>query len=649
MEHNTRTSNGSGMNAILPKIKAENNHMARKTSRWDRADLKKVSNTSSCNNDKGVNQTSNEVPSIKKLKLENATSHSDLNSSADFLPSAGKKRGSPSPSHSSTSVGVDSSSEDYSNIHKDGVHEEQGDYSISPGQLYSTDSGRLFHAGKILIVLVGLPATSKTKLSVAITRYTRWLGVKTQAFHVSEYRRKYCQQRHVEDSTLDSTDSKSKKANILPADYFSVCPQTEEAKKYREDIFKSCMEDIDLFFKEPNSQLAIYDALNILPEDRQTIFNKFAKKNEVSKGKVLYTDDGDSLGVDDVKVLFIESVVTDPELMQRNVNISIGSVDYEGWDPELARKDFMQRLDINKKYYQEMTSQENLSFVKYINYGERLIVNNNFYGYLINKIVFFLMNLKEKKGKVFLSRCGTSDNDKYLDDEQLNEEGVCFSKKLTEVVLKRLNEERMQRIKNSKSQLEQKTFDSNSSLNTLSKPLVETNATVQRHLTGGKAQYKQVSLHDGADEDSFIVWTAPRKRTHDTSKFFQQLGIPVRQRNQLKQLHPGIVTDMLAPEIAKKYPHEYKHFLKNPYHYRYPRAESYHDLAVRIEPLLLEIERMCGDVLIIAHESTLRVLYGYLMACTSSDIPNIDFSRNEVIEISFGHYENQAIRLPIDY
>ena len=183
---------------------------------------------------------------------------------------------------------MDSRSEDYSNIHKDGVHEEQGDYSISPGQLYSTDSGRLFHAGKILIVLVGLPATSKTKLSVAITRYTRWLGVKTQAFHASEYRRNYCQQNGIVDSTQNSHD-KSLKANNLPPEYFSVCPQTEKAKKYREEILKSCMNDIDLFFKEPNSQLAIYDALNILPQDRQAIFNRFAKKtDDASKGQVLY-------------------------------------------------------------------------------------------------------------------------------------------------------------------------------------------------------------------------------------------------------------------------------------------------------------------------------------------------------------------------
>ncbi len=61
--------------------------------------------------------------------------------------------------------------------------------------------------------------------------------------------------------------------------------------------------------------------------------------------------------------------------------------------------------------------------------------------------------------------------------------------------------------------------------------------------------------------------------------------------------------------------------------------QSYHDLAVRLEPIILELEREQNDLLIIAHESVLRVLYGYLMACDAMDIPTLKFPRNEIIEV----------------
>jgi 6-phosphofructo-2-kinase / fructose-2,6-biphosphatase 4 len=57
-------------------------------------------------------------------------------------------------------------------------------------------------------------------------------------------------------------------------------------------------------------------------------------------------------------------------------------------------------------------------------------------------------------------------------------------------------------------------------------------------------------------------------------------------------------------------------------------------LAVRLEPIILELEREKSDLLIIAHESVLRVLYGYLMACDAMDIPKLKFPRNEIIEVS---------------
>ena len=127
----------------------------------------------------------------------------------------------------------------------------------------------------------------------------------------------------------------------------------------------------------------------------------------------------------------------------------------------------------------------------------------------------------------------------------------------------------------------------------------------------------------------------------------------MRQRSQLSQLNPGVCEKMSEERIRREFPDEVAKHELDPYHHRYPRAEvkithlmrlllvfsfytdfsqSYHDLAVRLEPIILELEREQNDLLIIAHESVLRVLYGYLMACNAADIPFLEFPRDEIIE-----------------
>ncbi|SMN22641.1 similar to Saccharomyces cerevisiae YLR345W Similar to 6-phosphofructo-2-kinase/fructose-2,6-bisphosphatase enzymes responsible for the metabolism of fructoso-2,6-bisphosphate [Maudiozyma saulgeensis] len=465
----------------------------------------------------------------------------------------------------------------------DAVHEPVFDVEdfISPGQLYSTESGCLFHAGRILIVLVGLPATSKTLLSVAITRYTRWLGVRTESFHLSKY-------------TKTNTNIPS-----FLSDEFS----TVEGAEFKKEIINKVTNDMIKFFDNGKGQIAIYDALNIRKSERADIKKTFENNN--------------------VKVLFVESIVTDPNLMTKNIELAIQSEDYKNWGKHEAIKDYTRRITDNESLYERMSPIEGVSYIKYLNFGERIIMNNTNYGYLVNKIVFFLMNLSNKQGCIYLSRCGRSDSDKYTDDEVLNEEGLKFSEILTKTVIARVKEKGLERKKKAME------FNKNSK---------DTSVTAD----------PSVNNDDNLNSDSLVVWTAERKRTYDTAKFFKEHGFDVRKRSQLKQLHPGVVADMTMDEIKEKYPNEVEEYERDPYHYRFSRAESYHDLAVRMEPLLLELEHMHNDILIIAHESTLRVLYGYFMACTSLEVPTLDFTRHQLVEISFNPFNNVVTRIPID-
>jgi hypothetical protein len=55
-----------------------------------------------------------------------------------------------------------------SNVNVDAIHELTDDATMAPAQLYATESGRLFHSGKIAIVTVGLPARGKTYVTTTL-------------------------------------------------------------------------------------------------------------------------------------------------------------------------------------------------------------------------------------------------------------------------------------------------------------------------------------------------------------------------------------------------------------------------------------------------------------------------------------------------
>jgi 6-phosphofructo-2-kinase/fructose-2,6-biphosphatase 4 len=133
------------------------------------------------------------------------------------------------------------------------------------------------------------------------------------------------------------------------------------------------------------------------------------------------------------------------------------------------------------------------------------------------------------------------------------------------------------------------------------------------------------------------------------------LKVKVIEKTQMCEINPG-VWDGLTPDQAKKfYPQEWARFVKDPYAFRAPRAESYHDLSgnttsscisicvifvlkirfglVRLEPILIELEREKEDLLIIGHSSVIRCLLAYLIGLPASEIPAIEIARGDLLEV----------------
>ena len=361
---------------------------------------------------------------------------------------------------------------------------------MAPAQLYSTESGRLFHSGRIVIVTVGLPARGKTHISVALARYLRWLGVKTHVFHLGDYRRTFI-------------------GGETPEDYFHS-NASPSAVLLRSQILRKCREDMFHFLQHENGQIAIYDAVNPLSSGRRALAKEFKKHN--------------------VQTLFIESQCTDERIIEENVrSVKISSPDYKGWAPEDAVRDYLERINARIPHFETMEEQE-LHYVKMINAGQRMIVNNCAFGYLSQRIVFYLLNLHIKSRQTYFCRAGTTlDEEHHRADASLSAEGQDYARKMSETLIAHREDER------------QNLIDHGAPESMAIKPL--------------------------------MIWTSTRRRTVETSHYLQSKGYRVRQRSQMSSLNPGVCEKMSERKIREVFPEEVAKHEKDPYHHRYPRAE----------------------------------------------------------------------------
>ncbi|KAJ8657907.1 hypothetical protein O0I10_006435 [Lichtheimia ornata] len=420
-------------------------------------------------------------------------------------------------------------------------------------QLYKTASGRLFHAGAVAIITVGLPARGKTHVSRSLCRYLRWLGVPTRVFSVGNYRRE--------------------RMGSIPNDWFD--PSNIDAINAREKIAEDCLDDM-INWLHDGGQVGIYDGNNVTEARRREIRDKLLSH--------------------DITPLFIESICTKPEIVYANIrSVKISSPDYVGWDPEEAVQDYKHRIERLEQHY-ETISDTSLPFVKLLNVGEQIIMNGVM-GYLQSRIVYYLMNLHIRPRKIYFARTGRTFNEAtaYKEDPELSPEGFEYAEKLKNFVM---------------------------------------------------AYRAQNSTPEDKDRP-LTVWTSTRRKARQTAEPFLESGIAVRHHSVLTQLNPGEVDGMTPAQIKEKFPEEVKRARQDPYRHRFPRAESYHDLAVRLEAIIMELEREKHDVLIIGHETVLKCLYAYLFDRPDSDIPTISVPRSFLIEITPSAYGCKETRMEI--
>lgn len=111
-------------------------------------------------------------------------------------------------------------------------------------------------------------------------------------------------------------------------------------------------QDITDFFGNKRGGVTIFDSLNILKSDRQRLLCIFEKNN--------------------AEVLFIESVVADPDLVNENIEIAMKSNKQLNLRKEDAVNYYTKKLLIKETHYERIAPDGNYSFFEIYGFRQTL-------------------------------------------------------------------------------------------------------------------------------------------------------------------------------------------------------------------------------------------------------------------------------------
>ena len=185
-------------------------------------------------------------------------------------------------------------------------------------------------SGRLILVLVGLPARGKSMLGYKLERFLGWRGYKTKHFKVGQKRR-------------DVWNKDGERTPQASASFFDT--SKAYAAMTREALSLQAFDELLEWIETDDGQVAIFDASNVTIMRRSKLTEKVNALN--AKGST-------SAGI-----VFIESVVTDPEVVTAMSLWKVRhSADFKGLGELEALKDLEERICHYEKQYQTVREAE---------------------------------------------------------------------------------------------------------------------------------------------------------------------------------------------------------------------------------------------------------------------------------------------------
>lgn len=151
-------------------------------------------------------------------------------------------------------------------------------------------------------------------------------------------------------------------------------------------------------------------------------------------------------------------------------------------------------------------------------------------------------------------------------------------------------------------------------------------------------------VKNSAGDRPLTVWTSTLKRTAQTSRFLPYEKLSWKA---LDELDSGVCDGLTYKEIEERYPEDFKARDDDKYNYRYLGGESYRDVVIRLEPIIMELERS-ENILIVTHQAVLRCIYAYFMGSSQEKSPWMEVPLHTLIQLTPRAYKTEEQRFFAD-
>ncbi|KCV67348.1 hypothetical protein, variant 1 [Fonticula alba] len=132
----------------------------------------------------------------------------------------------------------------------------------------------------------------------------------------------------------------------------------------------------------------------------------------------------------------------------------------------------------------------------------------------------------------------------------------------------------------------------------------------------------------------FEVWTSTLSRTIETASHLPPATMKYSWA-ALDELDAGLCDGLTYAQVKERYPADFAARDDDKLNYRYPEGESYRDVLLRLEPVLLAIEcRTSENLLIVGHQAILRCVYAWMFGIPVESMPYIEIPLHGVLELT---------------